>query len=44
MQKSDRVVIILSGGHKGSQERDIRKCLKIMKQFMGEAKHENDVT
>lgn len=35
-RKNDKLVIILSGGHKGSQDRDIQKCLKILKKSIGD--------
>ncbi|MBI5428203.1 MAG: type II toxin-antitoxin system RelE/ParE family toxin [Nitrospinae bacterium] len=34
-RKNGKVVIILAGGHKGTQGRDIEKCLKILKKEFG---------
>ncbi|MBI4389693.1 MAG: type II toxin-antitoxin system RelE/ParE family toxin [Nitrospinae bacterium] len=34
-RKGNKVVIILSGGHKSAQDRDIRKCLRILRSDKG---------
>jgi putative addiction module killer protein len=33
MKKNDRIVILLSGGSKSTQEKDIKKAFKIIKEI-----------